>query len=220
MRGFLVMASVVLVATVAAPLDAQMRSGMMMGGPRSMLNLVSPATSPTQVQRGVLTLNSMMGGSGTSMMGGSSGPSTAGRLRLVLVGVVNGGALVTSTGNRLMLTARLTSAAGSDTPVTVDQQFDITAGVAVLFMPLTLPSFTPPATLQIGSVEVLDSSGSPFAVEGVAFGRPLPSPIPSSGSCRSDADCDDGNPNTQDVCSPMGCQHMGGHTGPGGGPMM
>ena len=207
MRGFLMIGGAVFVGTVALPVGAQMSSGMMMGAPRSMLNLVSPANSPTQVQRGVLVLNTMMGSSGTSMMGGPSGPSAGARLRLLLEGVVNGGAPVTSTGNRLVLTAHLTSAAGGDTPVTVDQQFDISAGVAALSMPLPLPSFTPPATLQIESLEILDSGGSTIAVEGVALGRAVPGPTPSSGSCRSDADCNDGNPNTHDVCTPHGCSH-------------
>ncbi len=205
MRGLLIVfGGAVLVGAAALPVGAQMHSGTMMGGPRSMLNLVSPVTSATQVQRGVLVLNTMMGNSGTSMMGGPGG--TAARLRLMLVGVVSGGTPVTSSGNRLVLAARLTSAGGGDAPVTVDEQFQITAGAALLSIPLTLPSFTVPATLQIESVEILDNRGSTFAVQGVSFGR-LPGPTPSSGSCRSDADCDDGNPNTHDVCMPNGCTH-------------
>lgn len=212
MRGFWMLVGVVLMGTAALPVSAQMNSGMMnsgmmLGAPRSTLNLVSPATSPTQVQRGQLMLNSMMGGSGTSMMGGLSGSASSFRLRLLLVGVVNGGALVTSTGNHLLVTAHLTSPAGDDAPVTVDQTFDITSGQAVLSKVLTLPSFTPPATLEIESVKVVDDGGTTIAVQGVALGRTPPRPTPVSGSCSTDADCNDGNPNTHDICTPHGCQH-------------
>ncbi len=212
MRRSVMMVGVVLAGTFALPVSAQMssgmmNSGMMMGAPRSMLNLVSPATSPTQVLRGELMFNSMMGGAGTSMMGGLSGSSSSLRLRLLLVGVVNGGVPVTSTGNHLLVTAHLTSAAGDDASVPFDLEFDITSGLAVVSKLLTLPSFTPPATLELESVKVVDGGGTTIAVQGVALGRTLPSPTPNSGSCKTDADCNDGNPNTHDICTPHGCQH-------------
>jgi hypothetical protein len=161
-------------ACLAAPLQAQKSSMMQMGGGIYATNLVSPTTADTQIGRGMLMLSqSMPGMGGMPMMTPGPGGNARGlRIRLILTGVVNQGARVTSSGNHLYVSASLTSADGSSQPISVDQLFDINAGTAVLYVPLTLSSFTLPAVLQIGNVEITDANGKAFGVPGLRMSAP------------------------------------------------
>lgn len=174
------MALAAAVATfVAMPLQAQMSSTMQMGGGSYTAHLVSPTTADTQIGRGMLMISQGMPGmGGMPMMTPGTGANARGlRIRLILTGVVNQGALVTSSGNHLYVSASLTSADGSSQPIPVDQLFDINAGTAVLYVPLTLSSFTLPAVLQIANVEITDANGKTFGVPGLRM--PAPAAIPT-----------------------------------------
>lgn len=164
------MALAAAVATfVAVPLQAQMSSTMQMGGGIYATNLVSPTTADTQIGRGMLMISQGMPGMGgmPMMTPGPGGNARGLRIRLMLAGVVSHGARVTSSGNHLYVSTSLTSADGSSQPISVDQLFDINAGTAVLYVPLTLSSFTLPAVLQIANVEITDASGKTFGVPGL-----------------------------------------------------
>jgi hypothetical protein len=158
---------------------------------------------------------------GTPAPGGNGTPGL--RLVLRLYGVSDANGLVTSTGNRLIFQGQLTTPAGSKTPIVVDQAFVLNGGSALVQAPLNLPSLTGPATITIDQIIVADDGGSAFAVPGIALIQPTPqfTPGPTPGvGCTHDSDCDDGNPDTRDLCMPMGCVHMPGHMGMSGQPMM
>lgn len=96
-----------------------------MGGDRhTMVPLVSPASSTTQIPRGVVMIGAhagMMGGARTPTPGAGT-PGGARRLLLLLrlSGVSAGGGLVTSAGNRLRFGGRLSAAGANDVPVSID----------------------------------------------------------------------------------------------------
>jgi hypothetical protein len=201
-----------------------MQGGMMGGGRHGTINLVSPADSPTQIRRGTIVIASYMFGMMGSGASGSSGSGTPGvRVMLRLYGVTDTNGLVTSTSNHLIFAGELTTPTGNRAPISVDQLFALNAGSASVQVPISLSSVTGPATITIDRIAVQDASDNAFAVPGVALVQPIqqatPGPIPGR-TCTSDNDCNDGDPNTQDECTPMGCPHMPGHMGPGSGPMM
>lgn len=213
--------------TLALPVAAQMmQGGMMGGGHRAMINLVSPADSPTQIRRGAI----MIGSYAFSMMGqNSTGPATPGtggsgiRVVLRLYGVTDNSGLVTSAGNHLIFEGELTMPTANRVPINIDQQFPLNAGNALVQISVGMERLTGPATITIDRIAVQDGSDNAFAMPGVAFAQPTPqvTPAPTPGAeCTRDSDCNDGDPTTRDLCMPIGCVHMRGGMGPGGGPMM
>ena len=193
------------------------------GGRHAMINLVSPADSPTQIRRGAIMIGQYMVGMMGQNSPGPSGTQTPGiRIVLHLSGVADTNGLVTDAGNHLIFEGQLTTPTGNGAPISIDQIFALNAGVAVIQVPLSFPSVTGPATITIDRIAVEDNSGNDFAVPGVSLVQPIsqitprstpqitPRPTATVG-CTSDRDCYDG-----DICTPMGCRHMG----PGGGPMM
>jgi hypothetical protein len=160
-----------------------MSSMMQMGGGSYTASLVSPLTADTQIRRGMVMISQGIPGmGGMPMMTPGPGANARGlRIRLLLAGVVSQGALVSSSGNHLYVSASLTSADGSSQPISVDQLFDINAGTAVLYVPLTLSSFTLPAVLQIANVEIADANGT-FGVPGLRMSAvPTPQRTPGMG---------------------------------------
>ena len=211
---------------LSLPAAAQMHNGYRMGGsPRAMVNLVSPADSSIQIRRGALMIGQYMFGMGQhplADMPGPGGNATPGiRFVLRLYGVSDATGLLTNTENHFVFHGQVTTPTGS-TPIAIDQTFALHGGSALVQVPLSLPAITDAATITIDSV-VVSNGGVTFALPGVALGQPTPQmtpqPTPHAG-CTSDSDCNDGNPNTDDTCTPMGCVHMPDHMGPGGGPMM
>jgi len=197
--------------------------GMMGGGRRTMINLVSPANSPIQIRRGVVMVGAYMFGMGQQggMMGspsGDDGVSVGLRVMLRLYGVATTSGLVSSTGNHFILEGRLITADGEQSLPPVNELFDLSNGSAYVQVPLTVPPATGATTLAIDRIEVTDDSDVPFAVFGVLIpdlaAQPTPHPT-FGGACTQNSQCDDGDPNTQDICTPMGCQHMPNHGGPG-----
>lgn len=207
--------------SMASIVGAQMmpNGGGMGGGRHTMVNLVSPADSATQIARGVVMVGAhagVMGGPRTPTPGAANGTRRF-VLMLRLSGVSAGGQLVDSSGNRLLFNGRLSSADGEE-PVAVDAPFAISHGSALLVVPIDLPALTGAAALLIDQVSVLDAAAATFAVPGVAIASP-PTPRPTrtpAPTCTSDGDCDDGDAATRDFCTPMGCRHSTHHRG---GPM-
>jgi len=212
--------SIAVVAALVVPVAAQMMPGMG-GGRHGAITLVSPADSPTQVRRGVVMVGQYMAGMMGQNPGGSGTPGNPApgiRIRLRLSGVTDPNGLVASTGNHLIFEGQLTTPTGAKVPIAVDQLFAVTAGSALVQVPLSFASVTGSATITIDRVAVQDSSSHAFAVPGIVLAQPTPQTTPHptpGGRCTTDSDCNDGNPNNRDVCTPMGCQHMGGHMGPG-----
>jgi hypothetical protein len=169
MKLFHMVLAAAVAMSVAAPLQAQMSSMTQMGGGSYTTNLISPPTADTQIGRGMLMISQAMPGMRGMPMGtpGTGGNARGLRIRMILSGVNSQNALVTSSGNHLYVVGSLTSADGTSQPVSVDQLFDINGGTAVLYVPLTLPSFTLPATLQIENVAVADANGHSFGVSGL-----------------------------------------------------
>lgn len=189
------------------------------GGRHGMINLVSPADSPTQIRRGTIAITSYMFGMMGSGFAGPNGNGPAGvRVMLRLYGVTDTGGLVTSTGNHLIFEGQLTTPTSSRAPFSINQVFALSAGAAAIQVPLSLPSVTGPATITIDRIAVEDDSDNDFAVPGVSLAQPIsqitpgPTPQPTArGGCTNDRDCDAG-----DICMPMGCVHMPGHMGTSG----
>jgi hypothetical protein len=212
---------------VTLPTVAQMmhQGNGMGGGRRAMINLVSPADSPTQIRRGTVMVGQHMFGMGQSSvepgMPGPSGNGTPGTVVVLrLYGVSDANGLITSTGNRFIFQGELTTPTSDNTPIAIDQAFALNSGSVVVQVRLNLPSVTGPATIIIDRVAVVDGGGHTFATPGIALAEPAPQMTPRptpGGSCTNDSDCNDGDPNTQDVCTPMGCRNTSGHMG---GPMM
>ena len=217
-----------LALALALPVGAQMMNqgdGMMGGGRRTMINLVSPANSLTQIRRGTLMFGQYMSMMGQNSMGpGMSGPGANGAsvsqvmLRLYLSGVSDANGWLTNTGNTFSFQGHLTTAAGPTDLPPIEQDFALNRGAASLQVPVSLPSFTGPASIIIDHVGVTDAKGNTFAVPGIVLAQPPPQATPHAtpgGSCTSDADCNDGDPKTTDICMPMGCRHVSGHMGHG-----
>jgi hypothetical protein len=214
---------VMLAALLTVPAVAQMMhgGGDMGGGRHTVVNLVSPADSAIQVRRGVLIIGQQM-----SMMQVPATPTAQGStprvgLMLRLSGVSDGAGLVTNTRNRLLFDGRLATTTSGESPITIDQEFALKGGVAFVQVAVSVPSLTDPARILIDHIAVLDADGDTFAVPGVVIAPPVasatPAPTPNAG-CTRNSDCDDHNPNTRDLCMPVGCVHMPSHMG--GGPMM
>ena len=208
----------------AAAVGAQMvpSGGGMGGGRHTMVTLVSPASSTTQIARGVVMIGAhagMMGGARTPTPGaGTPGGGRRLLLLLRLSGVSAGGALVTSAGNRLLFDGRLSAAGANDVLVSVDEPFSISNGSALVSVPIDLPATADATVLLIDQVSVLDAAADTIAVPGVSIvsAAPRVSPTPTR-RCTTNDDCDDGDAGTRDMCTPLGCRHMRGHMG---GPMM
>ncbi len=215
-------------AFLALPVAAQMMhdSDGMGGGRRTGINLVSPTNSLTQVRRGMLMIGQHMYSS-RGMMPAPSLPRDEGGqprvwLLLRLSGVSDPDGLISRTGNQLVFAGRLSSGSGAEEPLTIDQEFTLTNGAALVQVPVTLPTATDWSRVLIDQVAVLDADGNTFAVPGVVIAQPAPLATPQPtprAACTDNGDCDDHNPNTRDVCMPVGCVHMPGHMGPGD-PMM
>ena len=211
-------AAVLLASLAALPVAGQMHgpgdmSGM--GGARHMsINLVSPPGAAAQLGRGMLVIGQPMG---MMMMqhNGSAGQSLV--LLLRLAGVSDAHGLLTNSHNHFVFDGRLASATG-EVQVPVDEQFTLQNGAALLRVEVPLGTLSQPARLLIDRIEVSDDGGETFAVPGVAISRAAPAstprPTPHSG-CQSAAECDDDDPNTQDLCMPMGCVHRPTHMGGG-----
>jgi hypothetical protein len=206
---------------LALPAPAQMVDGYgdMGGGRRTMVNLVSPTDSAIQVRRGVLMIGQHMAMMQTP---GAAGQTSGSRvwLRLRLHGVSDGAGLLTNTGNRLLFDGRLSTVTDGESPITIDQDFALRNGAAFVQVPVTVPPLTDSARILIDQITVLDAAGDPFAVPGVVIApnvSPTPGPTPGT-RCTRNTDCDDQNPNTRDLCMPIGCVHMPDQMG--GGPMM
>lgn len=200
-RALGIVAGITFAALLPGPAAAQMMQGGMMGGGRhGMINLVSPADSPTQIRRGAVMIGSyafgMMGQSSTgSGMPGRGGGGTAGiRVVLRLYGVTDANGLVTSTGNHLIFEGQLTTPTDNSTPISIDQLFALNAGAALVEVPLSM-SISGPATITIDRIAVEDDGENAFAVPGINLTRPTPQGTPQA-------------------------THTPGHMGPGGGPMM
>lgn len=210
---------VMLATAVAMPAAAQMmlQNGMG-GGRRNTVNLISPADLPIQIRRGELMVGGMM------MMGTSMGPNAASpatkhspalKLILRLYGVSNAAGVVSSSDNHLIVEGRLLSADGLNEPLSVDQGFSLIAGNGLVLVPVPLPTLVARATLSIDKIMVNDANGNTFAVPGVVLVPPTPPPTAVlGGGCTQASDCDDGDPTTADVCTSMGCRHMGSSMGP------
>lgn len=168
-------------AWVAVPVQAQMPMMGQMGGSSYATNLVSPTTADVQIGRGMLMIRrSMHGMQGMGMMTPTPGPggNVQGlQVRLVLVGVVNQGGLVTSTDNHLHVSGTLTAADGSSQPIDVDQPFAINNGVVALYLPLSFSNVTLPAVLQVDHVELDDANGA-FGLPGLRVTAPALVPTP------------------------------------------
>ena len=210
-----------LVALLALPAPAQMMhgGGDMGGGRRIMVNLVSPTDSAIQVRRGVLMIGQHMSMMQTPTAAGQPSASRV-WLLLRLYGVSDGAGLVTNAGNRLLFDGRLSATSG-ESPIAIDQTFALRDGAAFVQVPVDVPPLTDSARILIDQITVLDPAGDTFAVPGVLIGSPIVSatPAPTPGArCTRNTDCDDHNPNTRDLCMPVGCVHMPDHMG--GGPMM
>jgi len=222
-------AFVALLVAGAWPAFGQMRGGnggmggmggMMGGGRRTMINLVSPGDSLIQIRRGVVMVGAYLYGMHQQggMMGDDGDVGVGLRVMLRLYGAATTDGLVDSAGNHFILQGRLISASGGEDPVSVDEPFDLRHGSAYVQVPLTLPAATGALTLAIDRVEVTDSGDAAFAVFGVLIPdlSPQPTPQPTQGAaCTQNNQCEDGNPDTEDICTPMGCQHMPDHGGPG-----
>jgi hypothetical protein len=229
-RAGLAACVVTLAAFASAAAFAQMvhPGGMMGGGRQMMINLVSPADSPIRVRRGVLMIGayaSRMVGHGptTSIPPGTAGGGVAGiRVVLRLYGVADADSLVTSAENLLVLDGELSAPSANRTPIHIERSFALSAGNASVQAFIDLPAFTDLAALTIDRIAVEDHAGDVFAMPGLVLVAPIPpatpGPTPGAG-CVRDSDCDDGNPNTRDVCTPLGCRHMPNHMGPGGSMM-
>ncbi len=214
---------------VALPVTAQMMQpgDGMGGGRRTMINLISPADSPIQIRRGTVMFGMYMTGMGQNPMGmGMTGsasngvPATQVVLRLMLTGVSDAQGLITSTDNVFTFRGQLATPGDGTTPVAIDQSqsFALSGGRASVQVPVNLPTLTGPATISIDEVFATDGHGTVFALPGITVAQPTPqgTPHPTPGEhCASDSDCNDGDPNTTDICMPMGCQHMSGHMGHG-----
>jgi len=230
MRRAAALISAAIGVAVTLPVAAQMmhQGEGMGGGRRTVTNLVSPADSPIQIRRGILTVGQYMFGRGLDSMGpgmpGLGGNGTSGvRVVLRLHGVSDADGVITSTGNRFIFQGQLTTRTGSKAPIVIDQVFALNNGAALVLVPLSLATLTGPATIIIDQVAIVDDGGNAFAVPGITLVQPTPQMTPQptpGGSCTNDNDCNDGDPETQDLCTPMGCGHMTDHMGPGGGPMM
>ena len=206
-----------LAAAGALPVAGQMgSSGMMVGARHSAIDLVSPPGSAAQLGRGMLMIGQPMG---TMMMHPGQPASRAVLLQLRVAAVTGANGFLTSADNHLVFDGRLATASG-ESPVAVDQLFDLQNGAALVRVEIALPALTEPARLLIDRVELSNAGGETFAVPGIAISQPAasstPLPTPHSG-CQSNAECDDGQPDTQDLCMPMGCIHRPTHMG--GGPM-
>ena len=211
---------VTLTALLAVAATAQMMHGGagMGGGRRTMINLVSPADSPTQVRRGVLMVGQYMSMMQTPAAPGGQASAPRVWLLLRLYGVSDSSGLVTNAGNRLLFDGRLATASDGEAPITIDQEFALRDGVAFIQVPVPVPPLTDSARILIDQATVLDADGDTFAVPGVVIAPPIASatPAPTPGvRCARDTDCDDHNPDTRDVCMPVGCVHIPGR---GGGP--
>lgn len=212
---------IALVGLLVLPAPAQMMGGGgdMGGGRRTIVNLVSPTDSAIQVRRGVLMIGQHVSMMQTPAPAGQASPSRV-WLLLRLYGVSEGAVLVTNEGNRLLFDGRLSMTSG-ESPVTIDQTFALRDGSAFVQVPVDVPPLTDSARILIDQITVLDPAGNTFAVPGVLIGSPMAAgtPAPTPGPrCTRNTDCDDHNPNTRDLCMPVGCVHMPDHMG--GGPMM
>jgi len=214
---------VALAALLTGPASAQMMhgGGHMGGGQRTVVNLVSPADSTLQIRRGVLMIGQHM-----SMMQVPATPAARGSaprawLLLRLFGVSDGSGLVTNEGNHLLFNGRLSTVSDGDSPIAIDQEFPLRDGVASVQIPISIPPLTDSARILFDQITVLDAAGDTLAVPGVVIAAPIasatPAPTPSA-RCTRNSDCDDHNPDTRDLCMPIGCVHMPDHMG--GGPMM
>lgn len=181
MKWFYMAVAAALATWVAVPVQAQMSSRMQMGGGSYATNLVSPTTADVQIGRGMLMIHrNMHGMQGMGMMTPTPGPGGNAQglqIRLLLVGVVNQGGLVTSTDNHLHVLGTLTAADGSSHPIDVDQPFAINNGVAAVYVPLSLSNVTLPAVLQVDHVELDDTNG-PFGLPGLRMAAPVLVPTP------------------------------------------
>jgi hypothetical protein len=217
---------VALLGGLIAILAAMPSSGQMMmnpaygmgGGRRTMINLISPASSPTQIARGTL------------MLGASTGANSMPALRLTLrlQRVSNSAGPVTSTANRLLFNGRLQSGSGTEEPIAIDEAFDVNAGVALVKASVDVSTTQDQATIVIDQIAVVDANGTEMAVPGILIASPASAPPGSTpgAACTQDSDCDDGDPNTPEVCTLFGCRQMSMHGGPstiptpGSGPHM
>lgn len=215
-----------LALAVALPVGAQMmnQGSGMGGGRRTVINLVSPADSPIQIRRGTLMFGQHMSTMGQNSMGpGMPGPGGNGAqvsqviLRLYLSGVSDASGLLTNMDNHFTFQGQLTTPTAT-APITIDQNFVLNRGAASLQVQVSVPSVTGPLSITIDHVAIIDSDGKTFAAPGIALAQPTPQGTPNptrGGSCTSDSDCNDGDPNTTDICMPMGCMHVSGPMGHG-----
>lgn len=214
---------ITLAALLTVPAVAQMMhgGGDMGGGRHTVVNLVSPADAAIQVRRGVLMIGQHMSTMHIPATPTAQGSTPRVWLMLRLSGVSDGAGLVTNARNRLLFDGRLATATGGESPIAIDQEFALRGGVAFVQVPVSVPSLTDAARILIDHIAVLDADGDTFAVPGVVIAPPIASatPAPTPGArCARNSDCDDHDPNTRDLCMPVGCVHMPNHMG--GGPMM
>jgi hypothetical protein len=209
----------IMLLALSAPAQMMEGGGYMGGGRRTMVNLVSPTDSAIQIKRGVLMI-----GQHTSMMQTLAPESQTAPSRVWLLlrvyGVSDGAGLVTNAGNRLLFEGRLSTTSG-ESPIAIDQTFGLRDGAAFVRVPVDLPPLMNSPRILIDQIAVLDAAGATFALPGVSIGSPIvaetPAPTPET-RCTRNTDCDDQNPDTRDLCMPVGCVHMPDHMG--GGPMM
>ncbi len=211
MRSFVTAGIVMAMAVPALGQMQMMNPAYGMGGSRrTMINLISPADSPTQIARGTLVIGA------TSRRNGSANYLSL-ILRLVRV-TDNDGALVTSPDNQLQIEGRIQFGSGAtEQERKVDEAFPITAGNAYVRVLVPLGAIDDQATLAIDKVAVVDKDGGEFAVPGVVIASPPTAPPGTTpgAPCTQQSDCDDGDPNTWEVCTLFGCQQMPMHAGPG-----
>lgn len=148
-----------------------------MGGTSFMINLVSPPAAAPQIRRGILMVSrGMMAATPTAMMTPGAGPgsqSSGLQIRLLLSGVSGQGGTVTSVNNHLYISGSITAADASTQPIDIDRPFGVTAGTAMVVVPITTAGLTPPAVVQIDNVAITDDHGNTFAVPGFRIAAPV-----------------------------------------------
>jgi len=240
--------AIALAASVCALALTQRVSAQMMshgygmgGGPRTTINLVSPAESAVQIGRGMLMVGPYMSHMNTTTMGpqSSSGMDmddddvVGVSVTLRLIGVSDREGRMTTKGKpfRLRVTGEVTPAPADSDPedpaVIVETTFDVKNGAALVRVPLNVDPTAAVTTVLLGEIEVLyGDTGTDqqlVAVPGVVVTQPQRTPKPTVtpvSACHGNSECDDNNSATRDVCMFTKCFHMPNRMGPSGGPMM
>ena len=167
---------VVVVCCLALPALANGNSLRALGARRMTINLVARPTSSIVFKRGLIRLSPPPTPKGPTPLPTTTAADTPSDLllRVTLTGVVGAGNPVTSAGNHLVLSGQLALASGPSQSISIDQEFGINNGAAVLQVPIQLPIFIGSGALVIDSVALSDADGNIFAVAGMMVSRKVP----------------------------------------------